>query len=103
MCLEPFGSPTVTAVGCAHVIGGSLAVTGANVPMRNGGAKPFGAAVLSAGARARVVGPLSLEGAVEAAVPFGHPTFLTETCPSSGFEQPFAALALVLGAGVSIP
>ena len=75
----------------------------ADVPMRNGGAKPFGAAVLSAGARARVVGPLMLEGAVEAAVPFAHPTFLTETCPSTGFEQPFAALALVLGAAVSIP
>jgi hypothetical protein len=103
VCLEPFGSSSVAAVGCAHVVGGSLAVVDAGVPMRNGGAKPFGAATLSAGARARVAGPLTLEGAVEASVPFTHPTFLTETCPSSGFEQPFSAVALVFGAGVSIP
>lgn len=102
-CVEPFGSKAIAAVGCAHAVLGSLAVVDAGVPMRNGGAKPFGAALVSAGVRARVAGPLTVEGAVEAAVPFAHPTFLTETCPSTGFQQPFAALALVLGVGVSIP
>ena len=50
-----------------------------------------------------MAGPLVLEGVIEATVPFAHPTFLTETCPSEGFQQPFAAVALVFGAGVSIP
>lgn len=102
-CLEPFGSRSVTAVGCAHVIGGSLAVVGAGVPMRDSGSKAFGAALVSAGVRARVIGPLAVEGAVEAAVPFAHPTFVTDVCPATGFQQPFAALAVLLGAGVSIP
>ena len=103
MCLEPFGARSVTAVGCAHVLAGSLAVVSRNAPMANGGMKPFGAGALSAGARARLLGPVVLEGAVEATVPFAHPTFLTATCPSVGFQQPFAALALVFAAGVSIP
>jgi len=102
-CLEPFGAGSVAASLCTHIIAGSLAVVGASVPLRNGGGTAFGAAVLSAGARARVAGPLTLEGAVEANVPFAHPTFLTETCPASGFQQPLAALTLGFGIGVSIP
>lgn len=103
MCIEPFGARNVTALGCAHVLAGSLAVVSRNAPMANGGMKPFGAGALAAGARARVLGPVVVEGAVEATVPFAHPTFLTATCPSVGFQQPFAALALVFAAGVSIP
>lgn len=103
MCFEPIGTRGVATVGCAHVLAGSLAVVSRNVPMANGGMKPFGAGALSAGARARVLGPVVVEGAVEATVPFAHPTFLTATCPSVGFQQPFVALALVFAAGVSIP
>ena len=103
VCVEPFGARGVAAVGCAHVLAGSLAVVSRNVPMGNGGVKPFGAGALSAGARARVLGPVVVEGAIEATVPFAHPTFLTATCPSVGFQQPFAAVALVFSAGVSIP
>jgi hypothetical protein len=102
-CVEPFGSNGVAAVGCAHVMAGSLAAVSPKLPLANGGAKPFGAATLSAGARARIAGPVTLEGAIEAAAPFAHPTFVTEVCPVSGFQQPFVALALVLGAGVTIP
>ncbi len=102
-CAEPFGWTNVAASGCAHVLAGSLAAVSPNVSMANGGAKPFGAGALSANVRTRVVGPLVLEGAVEAIVPFGHPALLTATCPSAGFQQPFAALLLGFGVGVSIP
>jgi hypothetical protein len=71
--------------------------------MANGGTKPFGAAAISAGARTRVVGPLVVEGGIEAIAPFAHPTFLTTTCPPEGFQQPFSALSLMFAAGVSIP
>jgi hypothetical protein len=102
-CVEPIGTRSVAGVGCAHVLAGSLAVTSPHVAMDNGGAKPFGAASVSVGARARVLGPVVVEGAAEATVPFAHPTFLASTCPPTGFQQPFAAVALVFAAGVSIP
>lgn len=102
-CWEPFASARAAAFGCAHVLGGALAVSSSTVAMRDGGAKAFVAAAASVGARVRVVGPVIAFGAVETVLPFSHPTLLTATCPASGFQQPFAALAPSLGAGVSIP
>ncbi|MBX3185764.1 MAG: hypothetical protein KF819_02065 [Labilithrix sp.] len=102
-CVEPFATRGVAAVGCAHLLVGSLATTSSNVMMREGGAKPWVAAALAAGARARVAGPLVLEGSVEADLPLSQPTFVAETCPPAGFRQPFAALVVALGVGVSIP
>ncbi len=101
-CFEPFGSDRIAGIGCGHVMGGGLRPLDASVPMRDG-AKGFAAASLSAGARARVAGPLVVEGTLETMVPFGRPTFLTGTCPASGFQQPFATVAFSLGAGVTIP
>jgi hypothetical protein len=59
-------------------------------------------ASLSAGARVRVAGPLTLEGAIDGHLPFTRPTFLAGTCPPTGFEPPFAALAVWIGAGISL-
>jgi len=103
VCVEPLGSGRVAAVGCAHALAGSLAVTGATVGMASSTRELFGGASLSAGARARVAGSLTVEGSAEATVPFAHPSFVTDICPPTGFQQPFAALALLIGAGVSIP
>jgi hypothetical protein len=100
-CVEPISSGGVAAVGCAHVVGGSFDVTKANVDMQSTGPEAYVAATLSAGARARIVGPLHVEGAVDAQLPFVRPTYLTTTCPPRGFEPPFMALALWLGAGMS--
>lgn len=103
-CVEPrLGSAAVKAVGCAHIVVGALDVTRTTVAMASSGGSVFSAASLSAGARARVAGPLTIEGGVEGVLPFSHPTFLTAICPASGFQQPFAALVVALGAGVSIP
>jgi hypothetical protein len=102
-CVEPFGSTTVMAVGCAHVVGGAFEVTTTSVDMKSARAEAYIAANLSAGARARVHGPIHLEGALDAQLPFTRPTYLTTTCPPTGFEPPFVALALWFGAGVSIP
>jgi hypothetical protein len=101
-CVEPFGSRSVTAVGCAHVIGGAYAPTRDNVDLQNAKNEPYVAATLSAGARARVWGPIHLEGAVDGHLPFARPTYLATTCPPTGFEPPFMALALWFGAGISI-
>ncbi len=102
-CVEPTSSHDVAAALCAHASLGSLAVSSASVPMQYGGAKLFAAGTLSLGARARLVGPVTVNGDLAAYVPFAHPTFLTATCPASGFQQPFLALALGFGIGVSIP
>lgn len=102
-CWEPGGSDRVAAIACGHVLGGALAVSDPRVPMREAGSKGFAAATISGGARARVGGPVVVEATLEGIVPFAHPTILTATCPASGFQQPFAAVAFTLGAGVSIP
>jgi len=101
-CWEPGGSDRVAAITCAHVLGGSLRVQDASVAMRDG-SKGFAAASISGGARARIGGPVVVEATLEGVVPFAHPTFVTATCPPTGFQQPFAAVAFTLGAGVSIP
>ena len=101
-CWEPGGSDRVAAIACAHVLGGSLRVEDASVAMRDG-SKGFAAASVSGGARARIGGPVVVEATLEGIVPFAHPAFVTATCPATGFQQPFAAVAFTLGAGVSIP
>ena len=101
-CWEPGGSDRVAAITCAHVLGGSLRVQDASVAMRDG-SKGFAAASISGGARARIGGPVMIEATLEGIVPFAHPTFVTATCPPTGFQQPFAAVAFALGVGVSIP
>ena len=100
-CVEPFGTTAVSAVGCAHVLGGAFEVTRTSADMQDDAARAYVAAALSAGARARIAGPVHLEGAVDAHVPFTRPTYLTTTCPPTGFEPAFVALALWLGAGIS--
>ncbi len=102
LCAEPFGSSKVAAVGCAHAIFGAYDVTRANALLKNAGAEAYVGASLFAGARARVAGPLHLEGGLDAQIPFVRPTYLTDACPPVGFEPPFTALALWLGAGLSI-
>lgn len=100
-CIEPFGSRSVAAVGCAHLVAGSFDVTRAKVLMTNAGVEPYLGASLSAGVRGRLYGPIHLEGAVDGQLPFIRPTYLASTCPVRGFEPSFAALALWLGAGMS--
>jgi hypothetical protein len=102
VCFEPFGSANVTAVGCGHVFGGAFGVTTVNALMQSRAPEAYVAASLSAGARARIAGPLQLEGAVDGQIPFTRPTYLTQACPITGFEPPFAALALWLGVGASL-
>jgi hypothetical protein len=102
-CVEPFSSPAVSAVGCGHLLAGSLDVARASIPMESERAKAYVAASLSFGARARLVGPIHFEALADAHLPFTRPTFLTAACPQVGFEPPFVALAAWLGAGVSIP
>lgn len=102
-CVEPLGGASWAVNGCAHVMGGALSVSDVATPLRDDRTQAFLAASLGAGARGRLVGPLVLEGSVESMVPFRHPTFVTATCPGTGFQQPFATLALSLGVGVSIP
>ncbi len=101
-CVEPFGSATVAAVGCGHLVAGVFEVPTHAVPLQSRDPELYLAATLSAGARARVYGPLHVEGALDAHVPFGPPTYLTAACPPTGFSPPFMALALWLGAGVSV-
>ena len=101
-CIEPIGTTHVAAAGCGHVVPGSFDVTKANVGMRSTEPEAYVAATLSAGVRARLYGPIHLEGAADAQMPFTRPTYLTTTCPPTGFEPPFVALALWLGAGVSV-
>jgi hypothetical protein len=102
VCAEPIGSTSVAAVGCAHVILGAYDVVRAAVPLRSGGAEAYVAGSLFAGARAKIAGPLHLEGGVDAQIPFVRPTYVTQACPPVGFEPPFTALALWLGAGISL-
>lgn len=101
-CVEPFGAVRVSAVGCAHLVGGLFDVTQRNTLMKSADPEPYAAAVLSAGARAQVHGPFHVEGGLDAHLPFVRPTYLTDRCPPTGFEPPFMALALWLGAGISI-
>jgi hypothetical protein len=101
-CAEPIAGGSVAGVLCGHVYGGSYGVTDTNLPLKNEASKPYVGASLSAGARARIAGPLHLEGAVDAHVPFTRPTYLTDACPVTGFEPAFVALGLWLGAGLSI-
>jgi hypothetical protein len=101
-CVEPWTKGAAAAVGCGHLLVGSFEVVDAQERMLSPTAALYLAASLSAGARVRVVGPFTLEGAVDAQLPFTRPTFLAATCPPTGFEPPFAALAVWLGAGVSV-
>ena len=100
-CVEPFGTGSVAAVGCGHLMGGAFDVTTAQVGMKSTAAEAYVAGALVAGVRARVYGPIHLEGAVDAQVPFVRPTYVTTECPPTGFEPPFVALALWFGAGAS--
>lgn len=102
-CVEPFGGASWAANGCAHFMGGALSAADVATPLRDDRSQAFLGASLGASARGRLIGPLVLEGSIESMVPFRHPTFVTATCPGTGFQQPFATLALSLGVGVSIP
>jgi hypothetical protein len=102
-CVEPFSSGSVSAVGCGHLLAGTLDVARASIPMESERARAYVAASLSLGARARLVGPIHFEALADAHLPFTRPTFLTAACPQVGFEPPFVAVAAWLGAGVSIP
>ena len=102
-CIEPFGSRTVRAVGCAHLVGGAYSVMPRELPVLEGSSRAYVAATVSAGARLRVAGPMHLEAALDAHVPFVRPTYVTAACPEVGFQAPFVALAMWLGAGISIP
>jgi hypothetical protein len=102
-CIEPFSSMNVSAVTCGHVAAGLFDVVREDVPLESSRAKAYVAATVSAGARIKLSGPLHLEGALDAHVPFTRPTFLTAACPPTGFEPPFIALAAWVGGGVSIP
>lgn len=90
------------ATACAHLLGGAFGVTRANVAMKSRRPEVYVAASLSAGARVRVLGPLHLEGAFEAQIPFVRPTYVTAVCPPTGFEPAFMALTFWLGVGMSI-
>jgi len=102
VCVEPFGSNSVALAACGHVVAGAWNTTKTSVDFPSKTDEVYVAATLSAGARARIVGPLHLDGAVDAHLPFTRPTFLTTTCPPTGFEPAFVALAVWLGAGISI-
>ena len=102
-CVEPFGSRSVRAVGCAHLVAGAYSVLPREVPVLESGARPYAAATLSAGARLRVAGAVHVEGVLDAHLPFVRPTYVTAACPEVGFEPPFMALALWVGAGIAIP
>lgn len=101
-CAEPVGTEGVVGTLCAHLLAGAFGVTKAHVDMGNTAPEPYVAATVSVGARARVVGPLQIEGALDGQLPLTRPTYLTTTCPPSGFQPPFMALALWLGAAIAI-
>jgi hypothetical protein len=101
ICSEPFASGNAALVGCGHLVAGELAVTTTSSPLMSSRSDVYLAASLSAGARARIRGPLSVEAMVDAHLPFTRPTFLAATCPPTGFEPPFVAVLAWLGAGVS--
>ncbi len=101
-CVEPASSRIASVFGCAHAMFGSWDVTEASVPMQGRTAAFYAAASVAAGARAKVAGPVHVEAVVDGQVPLTRPTFLTAPCPPTGFEPPFIALALWVGAGVSI-
>lgn len=90
-----------TASFCAHAVLGALEVVHASTP--TSGSKVVSGAALSAGVDYRVVGPVHFDATAEGTLPFVRPTFATEQCPIVGFQQPFSTLAVLLGAGVSIP
>lgn len=102
VCVEPFGGAAVMAVGCAHFAVGALDVTKTSVDMKSDKTEAYVAATLSAGVRARAYGPLHVEGMLDAHVPVTRPTYIATTCPPTGFEPSFVALALWLGVGISI-
>ncbi len=101
-CVEPAGTKDVALVGCGHLLAGSFEVRDATDPLLGPSAALYLGASLAAGVRARIAGPLSVEGGIDGQFPFTRPTFLAATCPPTGFEPPFAALALWLGAGISL-
>lgn len=102
LCNEPFATQSVAAVFCGHVLAGSLDVVNARSALADAGSAFFAAAALSGGARARVAGPLHVEGLVEAQIPFNRATFVTTDCPPVGFQPAFAALVVGFGVGASI-
>lgn len=101
-CLEPFGSGSVAMVACAHAMIGSFSVTKRLVELTDRSPSLYVGGALSGGARARIVGPLHLEGAISAELPLIRPTYVTTACPRTGFEPAFVALSVWLGAGISI-
>jgi hypothetical protein len=102
-CVEPLGGTAWALPLCGHVLVGSLSVTNASRPMASGREKAWAALALGAGVRARAVGPVIVDGRLEALFPSGHPTFLTGDCPASGFQEPFAAFVVAAGAGLALP
>jgi hypothetical protein len=102
-CIEPAAWGNAALVACGHVVAGSLEVTEAREPLSTPSSALHAAATLGLGARARVFGPFSVEGGADVHLPFTRPTFLAATCPPTGFEPPFAALAVWLGGGISLP
>lgn len=105
VCVDgPIGSDGALAlVGCAHAMVGVLSARPVNQALASTDAAVWGAASASGGIRAKVGGPLVVAGDITAYLPVTRPTFLADTCPKTGFEQPFAALGIFLGAGLSIP
>jgi hypothetical protein len=86
---------------CGHVMAGSWGVSKASVDLPDPQDHLYMAATASLLARVRIVGPLHAEAALDGQLPFTRPTWITTTCPATGFEPAFAALALSLGIGVS--
>lgn len=102
-CAEPFSSTTISAVTCGHLAVGMFDVVREDVPLESNRVRPYVAASVSAGARFKIAGPMHVEAALDAQIPFTRPTFVTAACPPTGFEPPFLALAAWIGGGVSIP
>jgi hypothetical protein len=102
ICAEPIGNARIVAVGCVHAVAGAYGTSAGRAPVAEGD-RGYAAGTLSAGVRARALGPIHIEAMADAHLPVIRPTILAAQCPPSGFEPPFAALALLAGAGVSIP
>lgn len=100
-CVEPLAGRAAAALLCGHLVGGSYDVRHATVGMADRSPATYLAASLSVGGRARVLGPIHLEGSIDAQLPLVRPTFVTTECPPRGFEPAFVAVAMWLGGGVS--
>lgn len=100
-CVEPLGSAVWTLTACSHVLAGASSSRSLRDTLVADGSQAYVAASFAGGARARVVGPWTLEAGLETQVPLSRAYYVTTACPPTGFKQPFATMALSVGTGVS--